>query len=1005
MALADTLRDFGAEVEALCAFDQDSPRLLPYASMLAARGRGNSDLSLIEGVYEWQNEPLAFLVDGTRLKNDELRLDRLRRLVAMRGDAPYLAVFVPGSIDVYRVTLDAAASSQARVDLNLPPNEKVSTFAYLGNKRPGIVPGQQQWISQVILNLLSSSIDRLKKTGVDDEDAISLVGRALFTRFLADRYLIPKSVAATDLEAARLFDTAAKAQTTSAWLDRTFNGDFLPLARRVFRSLPTSGYHVLGDMLRKAHEGQLLLGWEQRWDNLDFAHIPVGVLSQAYEHYLRQHAPRQQRKEGGYYTPRAIADLMVRGAFAAAGVDDAVHDTRVLDPAAGAGVFLLTVFRELVAARWRHDGKRPETKALREILYRQIVGFDINEAALRFAALGLYLMSIELDPHPEPIRKLRFKNLRGTVLFKVSRSRTDKLGSLGPAVGPEHNGKYDLVVGNPPWSSGTGLPSWSFVENTVKSIAAKRLPADWGAPPLPNEGLDLPFVWRAMEWAKQGGQIAFALHGRLLVQQGDGMREARRALFAALDVSAVLNGSELRQTKVWPEVSAPFCLLYGCNRMPPPGSAFRFVTPRVETALNDSGTMRVDAQSAGFVTSTEVIEQPQILKILARGGDADLEVFRAIRGAGLLSLRECWIKEFGKARGRPRFSGNGYQRLRPSSRTRKDGDGLPGVDASYLRGMPEVTGDSVKDLLIDESTLREFDEARIHDPRQVELFRGPLLILHKSPPAGNSRIQMTVSDHDVVFNETYYGYSASTHPDGASLVRYLALILSSQVVMWLSLILSGEFGFEREVIEKATIDEFLIPSFALLAPEDRERSRILFSQVATGGSVEAWREVNEWVAKLYGLSKRDLQVIADTLEYSLPFAENRRKAQTRVSNAEIERFRESLVAELSPWANRFGREITIVNEQEPSLSPWQFLRLTTHESRSVTTSGKGDWTKFIGLADELAATELIVEDGSLDSLWIARLAQARYWSVTAARRVAQRVIWEHVRWLSGRSAA
>ena len=30
---------------------------------------------------------------------------------------------------------------------------------------------------------------------------------------------------------------------------------------------------------------------------LDFAHIPVGVLSQAYEHYLHSHAPLQQRKE------------------------------------------------------------------------------------------------------------------------------------------------------------------------------------------------------------------------------------------------------------------------------------------------------------------------------------------------------------------------------------------------------------------------------------------------------------------------------------------------------------------------------------------------------------------------------------------------------------------------------------------------------------------------------------------------------------------------------------
>jgi type I restriction-modification system DNA methylase subunit len=88
--------------------------------------------------------------------------------------------------------------------------------------------------------------------------------------------------------------------------------------------------------------------------------------------------------------------MLVRGAFYALRRDGAVHEARVLDPAAGAGVFLITAFRQLVAERWRHDGQRPDTKTLRSILYQQITGFDINEAALRFAALGLYLASIEL---------------------------------------------------------------------------------------------------------------------------------------------------------------------------------------------------------------------------------------------------------------------------------------------------------------------------------------------------------------------------------------------------------------------------------------------------------------------------------------------------------------------------------------------------------------------------------------------------------------------------------
>jgi hypothetical protein len=272
-ALATALLPLGADAEALHSFDGDGPSLLPYASMLSVRSRPGSDLSYIDGVYEWQNEPLIFLVDGARLQGDQDRLNRLRRLIAMRGDAPYLGVYSGGSLDVYQVSLDASAPSQARVEIGLEGIERASTFAYLGNKRPGVAPGQRQWISQVILNLLGSSIDQLKEAGsIDDEDAISLVGRALFTRFLADRQLIPKTVALNDDATATLFDNASNARSTSDWLDQTFNGDFLPLGKSVFRQIRATGYKALGDILHKAPGGQLFLGWQERWANLDFAH-------------------------------------------------------------------------------------------------------------------------------------------------------------------------------------------------------------------------------------------------------------------------------------------------------------------------------------------------------------------------------------------------------------------------------------------------------------------------------------------------------------------------------------------------------------------------------------------------------------------------------------------------------------------------------------------------------------------------------------------------------------
>ncbi|WP_264785082.1 SAM-dependent methyltransferase, partial [Gluconobacter cerinus] len=255
----------------------------------------------------------------------------------MRGDAPYLGVIATGRLDVFRVALDRKSPAQARVDLGDGDNARSAAIARLGNIRPKAAINQSNWISNVVLNLLTGSITRLTELdGMSDEDAISLVGRALFTRFLADRGLLPSSVSDTNT-AASMFDSREVAEETSTWLDTTFNGDLLPLSDGIFQKLPDRVYHILGDILRRSPESQLYLGWEEKWDNLDFAHIPVGVLSQAYELYLRNHAPLRQRREGGYYTPRPIADLMVRASFRALERQDATQKAKILDPAAGAG--------------------------------------------------------------------------------------------------------------------------------------------------------------------------------------------------------------------------------------------------------------------------------------------------------------------------------------------------------------------------------------------------------------------------------------------------------------------------------------------------------------------------------------------------------------------------------------------------------------------------------------------------------------------------------------------
>lgn len=966
----------------------DAPEMLAYAGLLSARHRDQQYLDALFGVYEWQGSPLVFLVNGSEITNDD-QFRHIRRCIALRGDAPYVGVVQPGQLTIHRVALDKDDYRASLIkDI---PKERRTVFPVLSNSRPGIAPAKK-WISNLILKLLRDTIrDLLKCQEITRDDAISLAGRALFLRFLGDRDLLPSHLSPSN----ELFNTASRAEEASRWLDVTFNGDFLPFSDGLLSRLSDESLRPLGNIMHRAPEGQLYLGWEEKWDYLDFAHIPVGVLSEAYEHYMREHEPKRQSKEGSYYTPRAIADLMVNAAFHPLRRDGVAAKAKVLDPAAGAGVFIISAFRQLVMERWQHDNMRPDTSVLREILYGQLAGFDINEAALRFAALGLYLMSIELDPEPQPVEKLRFEqNLKNTVLFNLNDGENDGLGSLGRAVSDSHNGKYDLVIGNPPWPGDTKLSGWDVVKEIVGEIARERLP-EQEPPPIPNEVLDLPFVWRAMKWAKLGGQIAFALHARILFQQGNGMIEARAALLKTLNITGIINGSELRQTQVWPEIAAPFCLLFAHNQLPTCDGAFRFVTPHIEDGLNNSGILRIDAANADFVVPLQIYERPELLKILFRGTILDLEVFDRLKTRDLVPLVQYWEKCFGKRKRYLRYVSTGYRRVCQSTQKPQP--------SGHLFDKPDLQSGMLLPILIDVNSLRLFNDLFLDRAREPEVYEGPLLIVHKSPPATSCRIRVSMSENDLVFNEVYYGYSGKKHPNGLLFIRYLTLLIGSKPAFWYMLMTSGEFGFEREVVEKITIDNIPIVPFELLNADALTRIDELFSAIVQEDSQKNWAKVDAWAASLYGLNEQDLQVIDDTLRYNLPFAVNKRAAQLAPSKSEVTTFCSTLANELTPWGKREGLQIEVESVPLPAASPWSVLCITAQGDEKKATP-TDEWPEILKLADRLASTEVVLPDPDNCRLWIARLNQARYWSHSQARLVARRIVWEHLDTLFGSEA-
>ena len=157
---------------------------------------------------------------------------------------------------------------------------------------------------------------------------------------------------------------------------------------------------------------------------------PLGQLYQAV-------FPRPLRhKLGEYYTPGWLAEHVLT----AAGYSG---DTpgRLLDPACGSGTFLIHAIRRMRDA-WRHDCD--DAELCRKIL-ANVVGFDLNPLAVMTARANYLLAVGDLLPSA------------GRIEIPIHPCDSI-LDGPEPGVFPEAIGRFDFVVGNPPWIAWDNLP-------------------------------------------------------------------------------------------------------------------------------------------------------------------------------------------------------------------------------------------------------------------------------------------------------------------------------------------------------------------------------------------------------------------------------------------------------------------------------------------------------------------------------------------------------------------
>jgi hypothetical protein len=652
----------------------------------------------------------------------------------------------------------------------------------------------------------------------------------------------------------------------------------------------------------------------------------------------------------------------------------------------------VAAYREIVAACWEHDRKRPTRRILRDILYKQLTGFDINEASLRLTALGLYLTALELDPSPSEKGNLRFNDLRecgvlhdvrGPLDLEQGSDELPKIGSLGPHISPRHNGAYDVVLGNPPWTSWTTHTGSSdpevkrrrlLVEETLTPVVRSTLSDPEVRFEMVDSDPDLPFCWRATEWVRPGGVIALALHSRLLFRHSPAGNKARDLLFKGVTVTGILNGAALAPTQVWPSHNAPFCLLFAANDRPTSRSVFRLVSPVTDDALNSQGHLRIDPSAARPVSQSQAIQHPWLLKTLYRGHPVDVEVMSRLFESCNLTIGQYWDeKNLGRSRG--------YIEGGPKSKKKSV--------HRHLRGLPDLTAFEGTMARVRSSELPRFESRPLWRGLAPEALAGPLALVFEAPRHDQRKLRALYSSDSVAYNYVFYGYSCHGHDQEVALAKYLLVVLNSSVVLYLTLMRSAMFGVDRNRFLQSDLDDLPFVPLESLTAKQRTRADDIARTLLDSSELPQER-IDRFVGSLYGLSDIDMSAMRDTVETALPFHHSRLRAEARPSPAEIQRFVEIVSGLLGDALLHVQREVQIVPMGAHEGDTWIMLRLQTRARAKGRASAWEDPSReFLDDVWKIAlgtgATRILLRTANPGELIVGVFAQYRYWTSTQAR--------------------
>jgi hypothetical protein len=897
----------------------------------------------LDGVLCVDGAPLVYFKELPH--HDLVALADLHRVAWNNGLAPLLVAITPSEIRVYSTLALPAASPQdldsthrlARLfdrvadALDLLHLVRAIEFGEFFRTHQQAFDTDQRVDVFLLDNLDAARHELFRLGGLDLRGVHALLGRVVFTCYLVDRGIITADYfasagapGATSLQSLLEGRSAHDGRTLLYALFRNlrtdFNGDVFGAELEAEERLVSPGQiDVLRRFLRgdSLVTGQISLGF---WV-YNFRVIPIETISAIYEQALEAEGELEvgddgkgyRRSKGAFYTPRHLAQIAVEVALQRS--RRSLLSRRVLDPACGSGIFLVTVFN-LMAEEWQRTNPAASKSArfvgLSHILTDNLFGVDESAAACGVAALSMYLSLLDRLTPPDIQELQRDGSLLPRLVHNpddgARSGRTIFVSNFFDEELPLPSPHFDLIVGNPPWTSvGDDDPM-------VRWCSKRQLP-------LAQNQLAYGFVWKAAEHVAQGGLTTFVLPAAMLFNSQEKALIFLREWLRQNTVETIVNLADLSN------------FLFRDARRPAIIARYSPEKPSLRTDVVEYVVPKAQPEAL-FAEILSIAAEDRVMVRLADGIPRRSVVYRRARWVKVLTPPLLWKRRlWGTGR-----DGKLLDRLSDFPPLFSDEEGGSSPVAWTLRegfnrhgkGKPERREALGKLKYLHETTsyvLRPgalasgpgFDVTNYCPPEEV--FYGPHIVFPHGASLAGERLRAAFSDENFTFSHSIRVIKGGSKDK--SLLRFVTCVLCSPLALYVFFHSAGSWASERRkihVTEYASLP-FPRPDTAervriveQAAALHRELERVVGQRVLDDGALEAHgQQLDELVYQYYDVDDSERALIEDTVQISIPSATpirptNRSRGNRRIptldpsTDEERTEYRRTLCATLSEWA-------------------------------------------------------------------------------------------------------